>query len=83
MLYKNKKHGSILVHGLAYPFIIHPPLLSKPRPGGSVVSVSDSWPDGCEFETQWLSRNFFLSPLLKHVRKIVGGFGKKFVLVLV
>ena len=52
-----------------------------PRPGGSVVSVSDSWPGGCEFETR-LRRTFFrahflFSPLLKHVRKVVGGFGKK------
>ena len=58
-----------------------------PRPGGSVVGVSDSWPSGCEFETR-LRRTFFpayfyLSPLLKHVRKVVGGFGKKVVLVLV
>ena len=35
-----------------------------------------------------LRRNFFavyfrLSPLLKHVRKVVGGFGKKFMLILV
>ena len=40
-----------------------------------------------EFDT-WLRRTFFpahfhLSPLLKHVRKVVGGFGKKVVLVLV
>ena len=59
----------------------------SPRPGGSVLSVSDSWPGGCEFETR-LKGNFspayfHLSPLLKHVRKVVGGFGKKFVLVLV
>ena len=57
------------------------------RPGGSVVSVSDSRPGGCEFETQ-LRRTFFpayfcLSPLLKHERKVVGGFGKKVKLVLV
>ena len=55
--------------------------------GGSVVSMSDSWSGGYEFETR-LRRNFFsayfrLSPLLKHVKKVVGGFGKKFVLVLV
>ena len=40
-----------------------------------------------EFKTQ-LRRNFLpayfhLSPLMKHVRKVVGGFGKKFVLLLV
>ena len=44
-------------------------------------------PDGCKFDTR-LRRTFFpacfrLSPLLKHVRKVVGGFGKKVVLVLV
>ena len=48
---------------------------------GSVVSVSDSWPGGCEFDPR-LKRLFFpayfrLSPLQKHVRKVVGGFGKK------
>ena len=52
-----------------------------PRAGGSVVSVSDSRPGGCEFNPG-LSRLFFLvyfrlSPLQKHVRKVVGGFGKK------
>ena len=51
-----------------------------PRPGGSVVSVSDSGPGGCEFDHR-LRRLFFpayfrLSPLQKHVRKVVGGFGK-------
>ena len=50
-------------------------------PGGSVVSVSDSQPDGCEFDPR-LRRLFFpayfrLSPLQKHVRKAVSGFGKK------
>ena len=44
-------------------------------------------PGGCEFKTR-LRRTFFpayfrLSPLLKHLRKVVGGFGKKVVLVLV
>ena len=65
-------------------------LVSKfriPHPGGSVVSVSYTWPGGCELDT-WLRRTFFpayfrLSPLLKHVRKVVDGFGKKIVLVLV
>ena len=57
----------------------------KPRSGCSVVSVSDTWPGGCEFDTR-LRRTFFPayfrpSPLLKHVRKVVGGFGKKVVLV--
>ena len=51
------------------------------RPGGSVVSVSDSRPGGCEFDPR-LRRLFFpayfrLSPLQKDVRKVVGGFGKK------
>ena len=50
-------------------------------PIGSVVSVSDSWPGGCEFDP-WLRRFFFqayfrLSPLQKHVGKVVCGFGKK------
>ena len=50
-------------------------------PGGSVVSVSDSRPGGCEFDPR-LKRTFFLanfriSLLQKHVRKAVGGFGKK------
>ena len=53
----------------------------KPRTVGSVVSVSDSCPGGCEFDPL-LRRLFFpayfrLSPLQKHVRKVVGGFGKK------
>ena len=52
-----------------------------PPPGGSVVSVSDSSRGGCEFDLR-LRRLFFpayfrLSPLQKHVRKVVGGFGKK------
>ena len=55
--------------------------LKGPRQGGSLVSVSDSRPGGCEFDPQ-LRRLFFLayfrlSPLQKHVRKVVGGFGKK------
>ena len=59
----------------------------EPHLGGSVVSVSDSLPGGCEFDSR-LRRLFFrvyfhLSPLQKHVRKVVGGFGKKVVLVLV
>ena len=52
-----------------------------PCPDGSVVSVSDSGPGGCEFDP-WLRRLFFpvyfrLSPLQKHVGKGAGGFGKK------
>ena len=55
--------------------------MSKPHPGGSVVRLSDSWPGGCEFDPR-LRQLFFLvyfrlSPLQKHVRKVVGGFGKK------
>ena len=51
------------------------------RPGGSVVSVSDSRPGRCEFDPR-LRRLFFpayfrLTLLQKHVRKVVGGFGKK------
>ena len=52
-----------------------------PHSVGSVVSVSDSRPGGCEFDPR-LRRLFFpayfgLSPLQKHVREVVGGFGKK------
>ena len=51
-----------------------------------LVSMSDSWPGGCELDTL-LRPTFFpyscLSPQLKHVKKIVCGFGKKLVLVLV
>ena len=55
--------------------------VAQPRPGSSVESVSDSRPGGCEFDPR-LRRLFFpaffrLSPLQKHVRKVVGGFGKK------
>ena len=57
-----------------------------PRPGGSVVSVSESWLGGCEFETRsrrtFLTAYFRLSRLLKYVRKVVSGYGKKVVLVL-
>ena len=54
---------------------------AMPRTGGSVVSVSDSWPVGCEFDPR-LRRLFFpayfrLLPLQKHVRKVIGRFGKK------
>ena len=53
----------------------------------TVFSESDLWPVGCEFDT-WFRRTFFrvfflLSPLLRHVRKAVSGFGKKVVLVVV
>ena len=49
--------------------------------GGSVVSVSDSQSGGCYFDPGF-RRLFFpayfrLSPLQKHVRKEVGGFGEK------
>ena len=52
-----------------------------PCPGGSVVSISNSWAGGCEFDP-WLRQTVFqmyfcLSPLQKHVRKVVGGFGEK------
>ena len=51
------------------------------RPGSSVVSESDSWPGDCEFDPR-LRRLFFpayfhLSPLQKHVRKVVDGFRKE------
>ena len=79
-----RKGEGFLAHVL---LLLYPASYDKPRRGGSVVSVSDSCSAGCEFET-WLRRTFFpayfcLSPLQKHVRKVVGGFGKKFVLVLV
>ena len=50
----------------------------KPR---LVVNMSDSWPGGCEFKIR-LRRNVFpayfrLSPLLKHVRKVVDGLWKE------
>ena len=50
-------------------------------PDGSVVSLSESGPGGCEFDPR-LRRTFSpayfrLSPLQKHLRKVVGGFGKK------
>ena len=46
-----------------------------------MVSVLDSGLGGCEFDLR-LKRLFFLvyfrlSPLQKHVRKVVVGFGKK------
>ena len=57
------------------------PMLLGPRLVSSVVSVSDSWPGGCEFDSQLRQLVFPLyfchSPLQKHVRKVVGGFGKK------
>ena len=67
-------------------FLLYLIASQAPRPGGSVVSVSDTWPIGCEFDPR-LRRTFFpayfrLSPLLKHVRKVVGGIGKRVVLVL-
>ena len=59
--------------------------IENPHPDSSMVSVCDSWPGGCEFDTR-LRQTVFpaylrLSPLLKHVRKVVGGFGKKVLLV--
>ena len=50
-------------------------------PDGLVVSVSHSLHGGSQFNP-WLRRLFFLayfrlSPLQKHVRKVVGDFGKK------
>ena len=53
---------------------------TKPHLGVSVVSVSDSWPGGCEFDPRlrWLffRAYFHFSPLQERVRKVVGGFGK-------
>ena len=67
--------------GAVYPQISSIVGLNRPRTGGSVVSVSDSTPGGCEIDPR-LGRLFFpayfrLSPLQKHVRKVVGSFGKK------
>ena len=63
------------------------PTKPLPCPGGSVVSMPDSWPGGCEFDPQlrqtFSAVYFRLSPLQKHVRKVVCGFGKKVVLELV
>ena len=44
------------------------------------MSVSDSWPGGCEFDAQ-LKRTFFQCIFASHLCwKLVGGFGKKIVL---
>ena len=48
---------------------------------GWLSGVSDSGPGGCEFDPR-LRRTFFpayfrISPLQKHERKVVSGFGKK------
>ena len=54
-----------------------------PLQGGSVVNVSNLWPGCCEFHTlfRWTSflAYFHLSPLLKHLRKVVGVIEKKVV----
>ena len=69
-------------------FYIYVILPSKDVPlgcfSGARVRLMTCW---YEFDT-WLRRIFFpayfhFSPLLKHVRKVVGGFGKKVMLVLV
>ena len=57
------------------------PIQNLPRPEGSVESVSDLEPGGSDFDP-WMRQLFFptcfrLSPLQKHVRKVVSGFGKK------
>ena len=62
----------------SFSYNVFHPTKDKPRPGGSVVSVSDSWPGGCEFDPRLFFPAYFgLSPLQKYVRKVVGGFGKK------
>ena len=82
---RGMKHVAMLKSVVGMKFGIElmtqPTFHFSPRPGDSVVSVSDSWPGGCEFDPR-LRRTFFpayfcLSPLQKHVRKVVGGFGKK------
>ena len=55
-------------------------LFLSPRPGGSVVSLSDSQPGDCEFDPrlrQTFFPAYFASHLCRNMRKIVGGFGKK------
>ena len=46
-----------------------------------MVSMSDSLPDGCEFDPRLrllpFPAYFRQLPPQKHVRKVVGGFGKK------
>ena len=55
--------------------------ISVPLPGGSVVSVSDSWPGGCEsnnpVEMNYLSREFSPLTSAEALRNVVGGFGRK------
>ena len=41
-------------------------LPTEPRPGSSVVSVSDSWPGGCEFDPR-LMRFFFRRIFASHL----------------
>ena len=57
-----------------------------PHQDGSVVSMSNSWPGGCEFHYRFRQTSFpayfHLSPLLKHLRKVVGVIEKKVVFVL-
>ena len=67
--------GSCHGNHLALRILIHAHL---PCPGGSVVTVLDLWPGGCEFSPRTFFLVYFcLSPLQKHVRKVVGGCGKK------
>ena len=89
--YLLQRVSSKIGKSLVEPGIDQRPVLKSctltPRPGGSVVGVSDSGPGSCEFETR-LRQNFFpanfrLSRLLEHVSKVVGCFRKKYVLVLV
>ena len=58
-------------------------ILDSSAPPRSLSGVLDSWPGDCKFDTQ-LSQtlspaHFRLSPLLRHVRKLVRGFGKELV----
>ena len=69
------------VVGKKYVFSVSFVFFRGPRQGGSVMIMLDSRPVACEFDP-WLRQSFFpayfhLSPLLKHVRKVVGSFGKK------
>ena len=74
-----------LVHILEKPIVhsrghIFSPIIISPA-RMALVSMSDSCFCGCEFDPRLRQSHFLayfrLSPLQKHVRKVVGGFGKK------
>ena len=57
-------------HSVFYPFgVLHAIFIKvEPYPGGSVVSVLDSWPGGCEFDPR-LRRLFFRCIFGSHLCK--------------